>query len=209
MSKKNRAALRRSLLTLSLVLVVAFAAVGGTLAWLTDDAEPVTNTFVLGEVIIDLDETDYDVYGEVEESTDPVKANEYKLLPGQTYLKDPTVHVDAESEPCYLFVKIVNELADIEVAEGEGKTIAEQMETNGWVLLDADEGIYYYNGIVQPGVDVPVFGSFTLDGEISNEDIEQNDGDTIVITAYAVQSDNIADPTTAWNAEKATFGFND
>ena len=87
------------LLTLCAVLLVA-ASVLGTMAYLTSSAE-VKNTFTIGKVEIKLDETDV---------TDPngprVKANSYKLMPGTTYTKDPTVTVLKGSEDSYVRMKV-------------------------------------------------------------------------------------------------------
>ena len=96
------------------------------------------NTFTVGNVAITLDEKDVDnsTLGE----NDRDKANAYKLMPGHNYEKDPIVHVDANSEDCYLFVKVVNEIANIEAE----KTVAQQMTEKGWVAVDAANGIYVY-----------------------------------------------------------------
>lgn len=87
------------LLTLCAVLLVA-ASVLGTMAYLTSSAE-VKNTFTVGKVEIKLDETDV---------TNPtgsrVTANSYKLMPGTTYTKDPTVTVKAGSEESYVRMKV-------------------------------------------------------------------------------------------------------
>lgn len=87
------------LLTLCAVLLVA-ASVLGTMAYLTSSAE-VKNTFTIGKVEIKLDETD------VTNPTGPrVQANSYKLMPGTTYTKDPTVTVKAGSEESYVRMKV-------------------------------------------------------------------------------------------------------
>lgn len=101
MSKKNRrvAKARRVLLSLSLVLVMMMVAVGGTIAWLTADTDPVTNTFTTSNIDITLTETE----GELNEETDE---REFQMVPGITLPKDPVVGVTAESEACWLFVKI-------------------------------------------------------------------------------------------------------
>lgn len=87
------------LLTLCAVLLVA-ASVLGTMAYLTS-TDTVTNTFTVGKVEIKLDETDV---------TNPtgsrVQANSYKLMPGTTYTKDPTVTVKAGSEESYVRMKV-------------------------------------------------------------------------------------------------------
>ena len=87
------------LLTLCAVLLVA-ASVLGTMAYLTS-TDTVTNTFTVGKVEIKLDETD------VTNPTGPrVTANSYKLMPGTTYTKDPTVTVKAGSEESYVRMKV-------------------------------------------------------------------------------------------------------
>ena len=45
---------RRIAMTVALVLVVALASIGGTIAWLTDKTDPVVNTFTTADVDIDL-----------------------------------------------------------------------------------------------------------------------------------------------------------
>lgn len=87
------------LLTLCAVLLVA-ASVLGTMAYLTSTAK-VENTFTVGKVEIKLDETD------VTNSTGArVTANSYKLMPGTTYTKDPTVTVLKGSEDSYVRMKV-------------------------------------------------------------------------------------------------------
>lgn len=87
------------LLTLCAVLLVA-ASVLGTMAYLTS-TDTVTNTFTVGKVEIKLDETD------VTNPTAPrVQANSYKLMPGTTYTKDPTVTVLKGSEDSYVRMKV-------------------------------------------------------------------------------------------------------
>lgn len=88
------------LLTLCAVLLVA-ASVMGTMAYLTSTDE-VNNTFTVGNVKITLDEAKVNIDGTPVTPAERVKANEYKLLPGHTYTKDPTVTVKAVSESSYV-----------------------------------------------------------------------------------------------------------
>ena len=92
------------LLTLCAVLLVA-ASVMGTMAYLTSNDE-VVNTFTVGSVNIKLDEAKVDDDGKAVAGADRVKANEYKLLPGLTYTKDPTVTVLDGSEESYVRMKV-------------------------------------------------------------------------------------------------------
>lgn len=191
MSKKNRRALRRSLLTLSLVLVVAFAAVGGTIAWLTSTTGPVTNTFTVGSVNITLDEKPVDLYG-VEVEGARRTENQYKLLPGHNYTKDPTVHVTLGSEPCWVFVKVENGISAIE----DNKTIAAQIVEKGWTELET--GVYYKQNVDArtEAKDLVVFDSFTIK---KDADVAANATKKIIITAYAVQADGITEAADAWS----------
>lgn len=92
------------LLTLCAVLLIA-ASVLGTVAYLTSSAE-VKNTFTVGKVEIKLDEAKVNADGIPVEGAARVTANSYKLMPGTTYTKDPTVTVKAGSEESYVRMKV-------------------------------------------------------------------------------------------------------
>lgn len=92
------------LLTLCAVLLIA-ASVLGTMAYLTSSAE-VKNTFTVGKVEIKLDEAKVTADGIPVEGAARVTENSYKLMPGTTYTKDPTVTVKAGSEDSYVRMKV-------------------------------------------------------------------------------------------------------
>lgn len=97
------------LMSLCAVLLVA-ASVLGTMAYLTDSKD-VKNTFTVGNVAIKLDEAKVDEKGTqvVDKDGNPVARvteNEYKLLPGHTYVKDPTVTVLKPSVASYVRMKV-------------------------------------------------------------------------------------------------------
>lgn len=92
------------LLTLCAVLLIA-ASVLGTMAYLTS-TDTVTNTFTVGKVEIKLDEAKVNANGIPEEGAARVTANSYKLMPGTTYTKDPTVTVLKGSEDSYVRMKV-------------------------------------------------------------------------------------------------------
>ena len=92
---------KKTILAILSFIMVAMISVMGTLAYLTD-SDSVTNTFTIGQVDIVLDEADVDENGEVIEGSDRVKENEYHLIPGQTYTKDPTITVQANSEESFV-----------------------------------------------------------------------------------------------------------
>lgn len=92
------------LLTLCAVLLVA-ASVLGTMAYLTSTAK-VENTFTVGKVEIKLDEAKVTADGIPVEGAARVTENSYKLMPGNTYTKDPTVTVLKGSEDSYVRMKV-------------------------------------------------------------------------------------------------------
>lgn len=192
------------LLSLCAVLLVT-ASVLGTMAYLTSQ-DQVVNTFTVGNVAITLDEKDVDNSTPGENDRD--KANAYKLMPGHNYEKDPIVHVDANSEDCYLFVKVVNEIANIEAE----KTVAQQMTEKGWVAVDAANGIYVYTtdktnpAVVTKGSNITVFENFTIAGNVDNTTLATYAEKTITVNAYAIQADGFAGKTASeiW----AAAGFN-
>lgn len=97
------------LMSLCAVLLVA-ASVLGTMAYLTDSKD-VKNTFTVGNVTIKLDEAKVDEKGNLVKNQDDTLAdrvtrNEYKLLPGHTYVKDPTVTVLTPSVASYVRMKV-------------------------------------------------------------------------------------------------------
>lgn len=162
-----------------------------TMAFLTSE-DSVQNTFTVGEVTISLDELDVDDSDKDGSTTDRDKANEYKLIPGKTYTKDPTIHVGANSEPCYLFVKVENGLVN---AEADGNTtIAKQMENKGWFPVNGTEDVYYYGtsttiAAVNGGQDKVVFNEFTIDDSVEADDLVKYADKEIKVTAYAIQAE--------------------
>lgn len=178
---------------IALVLVVVMS-VAGTVAYLTS-SDTVTNTFTVGKVEITLDEAKVNAYGEAltGEQAERVDANIYKLIPGHTYTKDPTIHVGADSEDCWLFVKVENGLSDIEDSTA---TIEDQLTANDWTLV-AGTNIYAYKNTVSASSNVPVFGSFKLAGDA---DVANYASAEIVVTAYAVQADSFDTAADAWTA---------
>lgn len=188
---------KRLMTVLAIVLVIAMS-VAGTYAFLTSQAS-VENTFTVGQIGITLDEAKVDEYGVAVQGADRVTANEYKLIPGHYYVKDPIIHFAADSEAAYLFVKVENGLADIEA----GTTIAAQIAANGWTALNGVENVYYKEVPANTGttaVDYKVFGSFELTDDAA---VAQYGNAKIKVTAYAVQQDGFSSAADAWGA---TFG---
>ena len=190
-------ALALALCAVLLVVTTVFV----TMAYLTSE-DSVKNTFTVGKVTITLDEAKVDEYGEEEEGASRVDANTYKLIPGHTYTKDPQIHVDTNSEDCYLFVKIENGLGTDGTING--------LEENGWEAVAIHPGIYCYYGIdaegalngdkkiVKANEDIDVFDTFTFGekADPSNYDTATKNA-MIIVTAYAIQADGLSEKTPA------------
>lgn len=133
------------LLVLCGCLLVA-ASIIGTMAYFTDQ-EAVTNTFTIGKVGISLDEAVVDEYGKAtggRTQDGKTEGNEYKIIPGHTYEKDPMVTVDADSEPSYIrmFVK-VNNYANLKIWDDpKTQDVVETIEVFPDSYFDATTGVF-------------------------------------------------------------------
>ena len=172
---------------LALALVLG-CALGGTVAWLVANSDTVTNTFTYGDINITLTETK------------PV-SREAKIIPGVDIEKDPKVTVKANSEACWLFVKV--EKAGTFV---EGKVT--YSIADGWTPLTGHDGVYYRKvGAVTADTDFYALRGnvVKVSDKLTKEDIKNiTTKPTLTFTAYAVQKDGITDAATAWAKVNAT-----
>lgn len=211
---------RKILLMAACAVLLVCISVGATVAYLTA-TDTVTNTFTVGKVAITLDEAKVNTDGSLVEGAARVKKNSYKLIPGHEYTKDPTVHFAAGSEASYLFVKVENDIADIEdvypYAEGKNGTIAQQIVASGWTLLSGYTDIYYQKveaNTTNNNKDYPVFAGFKVKGDANVENFapivsigpngEVDVPKKVTVTAYAIQADGFENAAAAWTAG----GFN-
>lgn len=111
MKSKKSVSMKAVVVLMALVLLIG-CGVGGTLAWLMDKTDAVTNTFTVGDINIKLYEHELSADGKFTE-TETKTINTYKILPGTSENKDPTVEVLKNSEDCYVFVQVqeVNNVA--------------------------------------------------------------------------------------------------
>lgn len=176
--------MKKKVLSIVAVVLVLCCAIGGTLAWLTDKTDPVVNTFTVGDINIDLAES---------ENLD------LKMVPGNTITKDPFITVKANSEKCWLFVKV-----DKSTNYGDFLEVYQMAE--GWIELDGQDGVYYR--VVDASTTNQVFevllnNQVAVKGAVTKAQMEGIKNNTIAaptltFTAYAVQFDNVATATDAW-----------
>lgn len=219
MQKKK---LLTAIMSLSLVAVVG---IGGTLAYLSDKTELVTNTFKVGRgyvgqgIVLDESEVQFNKTERTEtvNTQNRKQGNEYPdLLPGDERTKDPTVWMSVGSVESYVFINIKG--ADI-LAE-DGVTINDFNDGDEWVKVDnrrGIDGIYRYKEIVDVrtvegknegdlvAVD-QLFSKVTFSEDTTNEEfakIQKNGLTDLVIQAAAVQAANIDEATALTEAMNA------
>ena len=194
-------------IVLSMALVACIS-VAATVAYLAD-TDAVVNTFTVGKVEITLDEenVDGDVDPETSATPDRDKQNDYQLFPGKDYDKDPTVHVVATSEECYVYVKVENGIANIESEKAGYVNIATQITQNGWAALEGVENVYWrkHDKVANATADTKptnyvVFENFTIATDVDNDVLSTYTGDLVKVTAYAIQTETFADEKAAWTA---------
>ena len=186
-------------LLLSLVLVFGVVA-GGTFAWLTQKTAPVINTFTYGDINIGLGET---------------TGSNYKIIPGVNIKMDPKVTVEADSEACWLFVKVEeNNWPDFK--DGTARKVDYAIAT-GWTKLTGVEGVddVYYREVAATGATAQEFyvlagkgttgdlvnGVVTVSENLTKTEVNSitaGTQPTLTFTAYAVQKDGVTSVTDAW-----------
>lgn len=186
--KRRSVSSRTFIMLLALVLVIGVAA-GGTVAWLVASSNSVVNTFTYGDINIGLGET---------------TGTDYKIVPGVDINKDPKVTVKANSEACYLFVKV----------EQTGNFVDGKVSysiADGWTALEGENGVYYRE-VAATTADMNFYvlknNKITVSDELTKGDIQNLSGANktpkLTFTAYAVQKDGIADAATAWAKTSTT-----
>ncbi len=188
--------LKKPLLSVLGLTLVAVLTVAGTLAYLQDESEEVVNTFKANGVTVTLTETT----GET-----------YDIIPGTTVPKDPTVTVDNTLD-AFVFVEITdatNGLVGYEIADG-------------WEVLKREETpkqvVLYREVAADATAENKTFqvlknDQVTYAADLTNEDMLKNDGKTLkdgitlTFKASAIQKEPFNTAENAWKqvpAEVAT-----
>lgn len=207
---------RKALLLTFCAVLLVVASVLGTIAYLTSQDE-VKNTFTVGQVAINLDEAKVNPDGTPVANADRVKANSYKLLPGHTYTKDPTVTVRSGSESSYIKMTVTftmaNELDAIFAPDGADLTsIFKGYDPANWIAKGNTKNttantrtyeFWYKDAVGAPTADVALdalFDSITVPNDITGEQLATIQGMKITVNAYAIQADGFDTAEAAWAA---------
>lgn len=187
--KKFRELSGKLVVAMLAVTLLIGCAIGGTVAWLTAKTDPVVNTFTYGDINITLSET---------------TGKDYKIIPGVDIAKDPKVTVEANSEDCWLFVKVeesgtfVSNKVTYSIADGWTKGDGTKIPANVYYrevnAVTTDTSFYilagdttYRNGVVKVSENL----TKTEVNSITTQP-------TLTFTAYAVQKDGIDTAADAW-----------
>lgn len=180
------------------VTLLIGCAIGGTVAWLTAKTEAVVNTFTYGDINITLDET---------------TGSSYKIIPGVDITKDPKVTVKANSETCWLFVKVEEEnWPEFKETDGTTKKVSYAIAT-GWTALTGQAGVYYRNvSAVTEDTSFYILagdsnGVVKVSENLTKTEVNNITAGTqpkLTFTAYAVQKDGIDTVEAAWEKVKPT-----
>ncbi len=199
--------------------LVAVAAVGATMAYLTD-TKSVTNTFTMGDVKITLDETDVK-----NPEGARVTSNAYDIYPGAVVTKDPIVHnVGKNGAYIRATVNVSNWMnlvgayyPEFGIHFGEeGYEAALNLLVGelgeGWSVVGVEAGdvftigqfdakfVLKYDGTLAPGADTTaMFQAVTIPAGIDNANTESFK--EVKVVAQAIQADGFD----TWEAAFAAF----
>ncbi len=209
--------LKKILLIGLCVAAVIGATVAGTVAYLTDRASAV-NTFTVGQVDITVDEAKVDPDGTPVPGADRVTENTYHLIPGQTYIKDPTMTVDKNSEEAYVrmlvTVNCASQLDAVFAPSGANLTsIFNGYDAANWIyetetrdtLSNTITYEFRYKETVDPDGTSDVvldalFDSITIPGTLDGDDMKSIENLTITVVGHAIQKAGFDTDDAAWTA---------
>lgn len=160
-----------------------------------------------GNIVLDPDDPDE------EEVIEPGKdnENEYNLVPGEDYLKDPTVTIKAGSEEAYVRMRVA--ITEAEDAEEFFNTLVKDLDEEHWGYkgLNADGELEFW--YMEDGEFVAVEASKTVDtelpplfttievpGETTSEELKEYAGVKMNVYGDAIQSASFDSAEEAWEA---------
>lgn len=210
---------KRFVAILLCVTLVALAAIGATFAYLTD-TKTVNNTFTMGNVAINLDETNVN-----DPTGDRVTSNAYSVYPGAVVTKDPIVHNTGKNAAYIRATANVSNwmnlcaayYPDFKYTFGqEGYKAALNLLVGelgeGWSVVGVTAGdtftigqfdakfILKYDGKLAAGADTTaMFQTVTIPAGIDNANTESFSG--VKVVAQAIQADGFD----TWEAAFAAY----
>jgi len=144
--------------------------------------------------------------------------NDYKLIPGMTYIKDPTMTVMANSENAYVrMVVMISPIKEIEEAFGKEFELKDYVQWNDekW-RFDRKDTLdntlfYYFNYFEEVKTSeedqplAPLFEEITIPGELTEKQLEQLGTFNIDIEGHAIQTAAFENAEEAWKHFKLQY----
>ena len=206
------------LICICLIAVLTVSLVG-TLAYLLD-TDSTVNTFTVGQVHISVDEAKVNADGTPVAGADRVKANEYHVLPGMEYTKDPTVTVDGGSEDAYVrMILTVHNASDVQAiltkyGLGDFSVLIGGWDKNTWLYEGFTEDTvkntisfeFRYKEIVSKSTTdtklTALFDTLIVPGEITGEEMKDlyDGGFKMEVFGHAIQAAGFNTEDAAWDA---------
>ena len=210
---------KKILLICICVIAVLTVSVVGTLAYLTD-TDSAVNTFTMGQVSISIDEAKVNADGTPITGADRVKANEYHILPGMEYTKDPTVTVDGGSEDAYVrMILTVHNASDVHAILtkynlGDFSVLIGGWDKNTWLYEGFTEDTtnntisfeFRYKEVVAKSTTdtklTALFDTLIVPGEITGEEMRDlyDGGFKMEVFGHAIQAAGFDTEDAAWAA---------
>lgn len=185
-NKTNRTvSIKIAALIAAIVLFIGCTA-GGTVAWLVSKPAPITNVFTVGNINATLTEA----------------ATAFKIVPGVEIAKNPVATVTANSEDCYLFVKLTEENWPAFTEAGSSTRKVEYKIADGWTELESENGVYY-RVVAKKDTDQPFDvlkdNKVTVSNTLTKENADAITGTPkLTVAVYAVQKEGMDSAAKAW-----------
>lgn len=208
--------MRKYLIVVACIALIAGVAIGGTIAWLQDTTQKVTNTFAPTNIDLTLIEN-----GATAEEGSTDQSKDYTVIPGVNMPKDPKVSAESDVN-YYVFVKVdatgwtVTEVGTTDNSYHTYKTLQDKIScaiVTDWKFL-AKETVdgktsYVYYQAVSAGTEfkdksVLVDNQVVVDKTLTDEMMNPVGSDgtatpvtipSLTFTAYAIQQANGYDTT--------------
>ena len=210
---------KKILLICICVIAVLIVSVVGTLAYLTD-TDSAVNTFTIGQVHITVDEAKVNTDGTPIAGADRVKANEYHVLPGMEYTKDPAVTVNGGSEDAYVrMILTVHNASDVQgiltkYNLGDFSALIGGWDKNTWLYEGFTEDtakntisfeFRYKEVVAKSATDTKLtalFDTLIVPGEITGEEMKDlyDGGFKMEVFGHAIQAAGFGSEDAAWVA---------
>ena len=172
--------MKRKLLILSMLVILAALTAAGTLAYYTDSART-HNVITSGKVNIALHEW------ADKEHNKPFK-DKTGVMPGTKVTKIVEVE-NTGTGAAFVRLRVETEVLSAEGQKMDPQHVRLDFNQTDWIYQD---GYYYYNRPLEPGkTTVPLFTAVTFAAEMGNT--YQNATAHVNVSAYAVQSANNGD----------------